>query len=154
MVKVATRSALGQAVAAGVIAGLVFAAFEMLAAAVLMGPEAFFMPLKMIGAMALGPEAIYPDYPLIPAAAAGVLVHMILSVCFAVVFAAMTLRTATVRTLIVLGIVFGTSLWLVNFYVVAPAMGWTWFPEATNPLVQFVAHAFFFACPVAWYLGR
>ena len=31
-----------------------------------------------------------------------------------------------------------------HFYVIAPLFGWTWFPNDTNPIVQFVAHAFFF----------
>lgn len=49
---------------AGVVAGLVFAAFEMLASAFIAGAEAFFMPLRMIGAIALGPEALDPGYSL------------------------------------------------------------------------------------------
>jgi hypothetical protein len=39
----------------GIIAGIVFALFEMIAAALMMGADAFVMPLRMIGAIALGP---------------------------------------------------------------------------------------------------
>ena len=50
------------------------------------------------------------------------------------------------------------DLWVVNFYLIAPIFGWTWFPEMTDPLVQFVAHAGFFGVPlglyVAWALRR
>ena len=154
MVKAAVRFGTGQAITAGIIAGLLFAVFEMLAAAVLMGAQAFFMPLRMIVAMVLGQAALDPGYSLVGAATAGVLVHMILSIIFAVVFAAIAPRAATTGTLIAIGIAFGVGLWLVNFYLIAPLMGWTWFPERTNPVVQFIAHAFFFGLPVAWYVGR
>lgn len=36
---------------------------------------------------------------------------------------------------------------------IAPVAGWTWFPEQTNPVVQLLAHAFFFGAPVGWYVG-
>jgi hypothetical protein len=39
----------------------------------------------------------------------------------------------------------------VNFYIVA---AWTWFPERSDPVVQFLAHAFFFGCLLGWMLGR
>jgi len=121
------------------------------------------MPLRMIGAMLLGPEALDSGYPLAVAAATGVLIHMTLSIAFAGVFAAIvsSMFTATagefVRTapgLALAGIVFGVALWLVNFYLIAPLAGWTWFPERRDPVVQFLAHAFFFGCPVGWMLAR
>ena len=34
----------------------------------------------------------------------------------------------------------GFALRIVNFYALAPAFGWTWFPNGTNAAVQFVAH--------------
>lgn len=46
----------------------------------------------------------------------------------------------------------GTALWLANFYVAAPLFGWTWFPDMTDPLVQFVAHAGFFGVPLGLYV--
>jgi hypothetical protein len=135
----------------------------MLATAILMGPEAAVMPLRMIGAMALGPAALESGYALEVAAMTGVIVHMILSVVFTGIFAAIVSPIApatagellsTPRGLILAGIVFGIALWLVNFYIVAPVAQWTWFPERTNPLVQFLAHAFFFGAPIGWMLGR
>ena len=126
-----------------------FAAFEMMATAVLMGPQAVFMPLRMIGAMVLGAEALDPGYSLITAAVAGVIVHMVLSIAFALMLAAVTPAAITPGTLALIGIAFGIGLWLVNFYVIAPFAGWTWFPERTNPIVQFLAHAFLFGLPVA-----
>jgi hypothetical protein len=154
------RYGFGSTVATGVTAGLIFAVFEMLASALLMGFEAAVMPLRMIGAMVLGPEALDPGYSLGVAATAGVIVHLTLSIVFASIFAAIVSPMAAravpagAGTLALAGVAFGIVLWLVNFYLVAPLAGWTWFPERTNPVVQFLAHAFFFGLPVGWMLGR
>src|ERR687897_931242 len=80
------QSGLGQGAIAGIVAGLVFAAFEMAASAFMMGVEAFFMPLRMIGAIVLGPEALDPGYSLLAAGVAGVMVHMMLSIIYGVIF--------------------------------------------------------------------
>ena len=161
MARVAVRFGLGTIVVTGLIAGVVFAAFEMLAAAVLMGPEAAPMPLRMIGAMVLGAPALEPGYSLATAALAGGIVHLILSVLFAGIFVATappileaTGLGTTRGSLALAGIAFGIVLWLVNFYVIAPAAGWTWFPEGTDPVVQFLAHALFFGCTAGWMLDR
>lgn len=154
MTTLAVRFGIGPAIVGGIIGGLAFAAFEMTAAAVLMGPQTVFMPLRMIGAIVLGAQALDPGYSLITAAVAGVIVHMVLSIAFALMLAAVTPAAVTTGTLASIGVAFGIGLWLVNFYVIAPFAGWTWFPERTNPIVQFLAHAFFFGWPVGWYLGR
>src|SRR5688500_2876938 len=80
------RWGLGQGAIAGIVAGIVFAAYEMLASALMMGGDAFFMPLRMIGAIILGPEALDPGYSLIGAGLAGLLVHVILAVIYGVIF--------------------------------------------------------------------
>lgn len=161
MARVAVRFGLGSIVATGITAGIIFAAFEMAAAAILMGFGAVAMPLRMIGAMVLGAQALDPGYPLATAAMTGVIVHLILSIVFTGIFAAIAAPMLaasgvmmTSGSLAVAGIGFGIVLWLVNFYLVAPVAGWTWFPERTNPVVQFLAHAFFFGCAAGWMLGR
>jgi hypothetical protein len=163
MTRLAVGFGLGTTVATGIVAGIAFAMFEIFAAAILMGPEAAVMPLRMIGAMVLGPDALDSGYSLEGAAMTGVIVHMVLSVVFAGIFVAIAspiitatagTRLTTAGSLALAGILFGTALWLVNFYVIAPLAGWTWFPERTNPVMQFLAHAFFFGCPVGWMLGR
>jgi hypothetical protein len=161
MARVAVPVGLGTIVATGLAAGVIFAAFEMFAAAALTGPDAFAMPLRMIAAMVLGAQALEPGYSLATAAITGVIVHMILSIFFVGIFAVLappivdvTGLRVTARSLALAGIVFGLALWLVNFYLVAPAAGWTWFSERSDPGVQFVAHAFFFGCTAGWMLGR
>ena len=161
MARVAVRSDLGTIVVIGIVAALVFAAFEMVVAALQMGVDAAAMPLRMIGAMVLGADALEPTYPLVNAAAAGVIVHLVLSIVFTAIFAAIAPSvltafgvSATSGSFAVAGAAFGIVLWLVNFFVVAPAAGWTWFPERTDPIVQLVAHAVFFGGLAGWMLGR
>lgn len=141
----------------GIFAGLVFAMFEMVMAAVLNGADAFFAPLRMIGAMVLGQQALQADYSLIAAAAAGVGVHMVLSMMFGLAVAAATryvpaLSSSSTRLLAWTSVA-GLGLWVMNFYVIAPIAGWNWFPDNTNALVQFFAHTFFFGTSLGIYLN-
>ena len=142
--------ALTQGVIGGIVAGIVFAAFEMIASAAMMGPEAFFMPLRMIGAMVLGPVALEPTYNLVGAGLAGLIVHIVLAVIYGAVFALIFggLRSPAVD--IAVGAAYGLALWLINFYVIAPVM-FPWFTEA-NPIIQFIAHTFFFGAVLGWYM--
>jgi hypothetical protein len=142
----------------GIVAGIIFAMFEMVMAAVQMGGEAFFMPLRMIGGIVLGQQALAPETSLILAGGAGVLVHMMLSAAYggAVALAAAIvppLRGGTLA-LVAWASAAGLALWIVNFYVIAPIAGWNWFPDGTDPLVQFVAHTFFFGSVLGIYLDR
>jgi hypothetical protein len=143
---------LTQGAIAGIVAGIAFAAFEMTASASMMGAEAFFMPLRMIGAIALGPEALDPSYSLLTAGVAGVVVHMILSVIYGIIFGevATVLRGST--AFIAAASVFGLALWLVNFYVIAP-FAFPWFLDS-SPLVQFIGHTFFFGSVLGYYLWK
>jgi hypothetical protein len=160
MPRAASNYDLGVIVTTGVAAGMIFALFEMLAAALAMGADAALMPLRMIGAIVLGAAALDPSYSLAMAAVTGLVVHLILSIIFTAIFAATLGRVAIAAPqsvparLALAGILFGFGLWVVNFYVIAPVASWTWFPDRTNPIVQFVAHTFFFGCPVGWMLGR
>ena len=136
-----------QGLIGGLIAGLIFAMFEMVVAALINGASAFFMPLRMIGAMVLGAEALDPGYSLITAGPAGVLVHVVLSALFGAVFGAVVAAVAAAG-------LYGLLLWLVNFYVVAPVAGWDWFPNGTDEAVQFVAHVVCFGALLGFYLDR
>ncbi|RWP37453.1 hypothetical protein [Mesorhizobium sp.] len=146
------RWGLLQGAVAGIVAGIVFAAFEMAASAFMMGAEAFFMPLRMIGAIALGPEALDPGYPLLTASIAGVVVHLILAIAYGIVFGEIAAMLRGRAAFIGLGSIFGLALWLVNFYVIAP-IAFPWFLQA-SPVVQFIAHTFFFGTVLGWYLWK
>ncbi len=128
----------------GVIAGIFFAMFEMFMAAI-MG-QGFFMPLRMIGAIALGQRALDPVYSLTVAGLVGVVVHLLLSGIYGVVFGVVASNIASLRAsrlaLILAASVYGLLLWIVNFSLIAP-LAFPWFGMA-NPIVQFVAHTFFY----------
>ncbi len=49
--------------------------------------------------------------------------------------------------------VLGLGLWIVNFYVIANLAGWVWFPDKSNPVVQFFAHTVFFGSVLGLYLN-
>jgi hypothetical protein len=141
----------------GIIAGIVFAAFEMIAAAILDGPDMFFMPLRMIGGIALGDQALDPGFSLVAAGVAGLIVHLVLSAVYGIGVAGVAryvpLLASSATALIVWASIAGLGLWLVNFYVIAPIGGWTWFPEMTNAVVQFIAHTFFYGTVLGIYLN-
>lgn len=128
----------------GIVAGVIFAMFEMIVAE--MQGDGFWMPLRMIGAIVLGEDALESTYSLTEAAIAGLLVHMVLSAAFGLIFGVVAASVASLResrvALVVAASIFGLALWLVNFYLIAP-VAFEWF-ETTDPLVQFVAHTFFF----------
>jgi uncharacterized membrane protein YagU involved in acid resistance len=142
----------------GFIAGIAFAMFEMIMAALLDGTSAFWNPLRMIGATVLGKEALSPDYGLVTAAVTGMMVHMMLSVIFSIVFAigivVLPNFSRSRGALIIAASLYGLLLWVVNFYVVAPVAGWNWFLDMTEPLVQFVAHTFLFGTVLGLVIDR
>jgi uncharacterized membrane protein YagU involved in acid resistance len=112
----------------------------------------------MIGGIALGRQAMEPTFPLATAAGAGVAVHMVLSMLFGVLFGIIGMifpvlgRSAA--GLLSAATAFGLALWIVNFYVIAPIAGWTWFPREANPVQQFFAHTFFYGSVLGIYFDR
>lgn len=142
----------------GVIAGITFAMFEMIMAAVLDGGDAFFMPLRMIGGIGLGEQALDPGRTsLLTAGGAGLVIHMILSMMYGVVVAAVLSLipqlSASRAAVLISASVAGFALWIVNFYVLAQVFGWTWFPN-TNAAVQFVGHTFLYGSVLGLVLDR
>lgn len=144
--------AIRQGAVAGVVAGVVFAAFEMVTSAIMMGLPAFWTPLRMIGAIALGSPALDTGYSLIAAGAAGLVVHVVLAAVYGAVFAAIAGGLRSGPMIIGAASAYGFALWLLNFYVIAPA-AFPWFGDA-NPMVQFIAHTVFFGSVLGFALWR
>ncbi|MEO6207008.1 MAG: hypothetical protein ABIP77_03505 [Candidatus Limnocylindrales bacterium] len=142
----------------GVIAGIVFAMFEMIMAVVLNGADAFFMPLRMIGGIGLGATALDPATSLITAGGAGLVVHMILSMMYGVVVAGvLTFVPALSRSrtsILLIASAAGFALWIMNFFVLARIFGWNWFPDGQNVAVQVVAHTIMFGTVLGLLLDR
>jgi hypothetical protein len=142
----------------GIIAGIVFAMAAMVMAAALQGEgSAFWMPLRMIGAIVLGDKALMSGYSLGQAALVGVMVHMMMAALFGLIFGLAVAFVPALRPpvrLIVAAAVYGLLLWLVNFQVIARAAGWNWFPDMADQFWQgFVAHSFFFGAVLGMYLA-
>ncbi len=144
MARVDAASAVKWGIIGGIIAGIIFAVSEMVMA-VLLGMPAV-APLQMIGAIALGPGVLPPAAPTASTLLAGVIVHMVLSATYGAVLGLIALGLPVLRSsvgvLMGIGLVWGLVLWLVNFYLIAP-VAFPWFGMA-NPVVQFIAHVFFF----------
>jgi hypothetical protein len=155
MARTLDRAWAGHAVTGGLIAGIAFAVFEMLASTVLIG-AGMFAPLRMIAGIVLGGQALESTYSLLSVITTALIVHLTLSVAFALLFVAVVQPTSSIRStnmLLLSASIYGLGLWLVNFYVIAPLMGWSWFTQDTNPLVQFLAHTFFYGWMLGAWLG-
>jgi uncharacterized membrane protein YagU involved in acid resistance len=129
--------------------------FEMIVSALMMGMDAFWMPIRMIGAIVLGQAALDPSYSLVTAGLVGIVVHMMLSIIYGLIFGAIVsfiprLASST-AILLSAASVFGLLLWLVNFYVIAP-IAFPWFTQS-SPVVQFFAHTFFYGTALGIYLN-
>ena len=162
MARLLTRVDLRDVAYTGIAAGMIFMGFEMIATTLVTGSAAAPMPLRMIAGIVMGQTALDPSYPLFAAGMIGLVVHLLLSIAFAAIFAEIVTRVerategelmSSGTQLALAGTVFGAALWLVNFYVVAPLAGWTWFPENVHHIVAFLGHAFFFGCPLGWMFG-
>ena len=140
----------------GLIGGITFALFQMIIAAILVNN--FWGPLRMIAGTVLGPQALTPEVSLWLAAVVGVLVHLIYSIVagaiFALIIAAVRPLHTSAAIIVLAGGVFGLLMWLINFFVISPAVGWSWFPQNTDQFWQgFVAHTFLYGTILGWYMA-
>ena len=142
----------------GAIAGMAFAMFEMLAAALLDGPDAFFMPLRMIGGIGLGMSAMNPSTSLVTAGAVGLVIHMALAMMYGVAVAGVIAAAPSIArspsSVLAVASASGFALWVVNFFLLARALGWAWFPDGQNVAVQVVAHTMMFGTVLGLLLNR
>ena len=138
-----TVPVLGSAVKAGLIAGLVFMAVEMVLVWLAMGMNPFAPP-QMIAAIVMGPDVLpdaIPPGSNILVLLVGMLVHFALAVALAFVFKYLATALRLNGTmLIVAGVVFGLIVYLVNFYGMSSFF--PWFAMARN-WISIVAHAIF-----------
>ncbi len=129
----------------GILAGIVFAMGEMFIN-LFMGKD-FFGPLRLIGSMVLGTQALMPSYSLLVAGFTGLMVHMMMSAIFGLVFFALLellkQRAASTISLLVFGSLYGLLLWVVNFLVVAPRL-FPQFAMVSQLWNGFFSHTFLF----------
>lgn len=140
-----TSSIIRQGVRYGILAGIIFAMGEMFIN-LFMGKD-FFGPLRLIGSMVLGTQALTPTYSLVVAGLVGLMVHMMMSMIFGLIFFALLTvfkqRSASSLGLLVYGSIFGLLLWVINFLIIAPIF----FPQfgmVSQLWNGFFAHTFLF----------
>ncbi|MBI3979637.1 MAG: hypothetical protein HY331_15765 [Chloroflexi bacterium] len=145
---------LAQGAIGGVVAGIVFAIFEMVAMALMGAPVQ--APLRMIGAIPLGADSLSPAYPAETAIVVGAVTHLILSAIFGVVFAlivaALPQLAASAATLVVAASIYGFLLWIVNFQIIGRLL-FPWFLMADQLIAGFIAHTFFYGSVLGAYLA-
>jgi hypothetical protein len=143
-----TRRSLREGIAAGLVAGMIFAVMEIAGAAMMGNPP--LMPIRMFASVLLGKSAL--EGALGVAIVVGIIAHMVLSGAFGVVYGLVAGRldpktqTSFGRQSL-LGMMFGLVVWLVNFQIIARVL-YPWFLE-TPQVLQAMMHALFFGLPLA-----
>ena len=129
----------------GVLAGLVFALFQVIMTAVGLGPPLSELT-EMVEGVAFGGGSISAPGIAAPEIAIAGLTHLVLSAIYGAVFGAVASKVGALRNnriaLIGAATVFGLLIWIVNFFVIAP-VAFPWFAQ-TNAVVQFFAHTLFY----------
>lgn len=142
------RRSVSEGIAAGLVAGVIFAVMEILGAA-MMGEPAL-MPVRMFASVVLGKGAM--EGPLGTALVVGTVAHLGLSAFFGIVYGLLGARASeATRTSFGrqagLGILFGLALWFVNFQIIARIL-YPWFLGAPQ-FLQAMMHGLFFGLPLA-----
>jgi hypothetical protein len=130
----------------GVVAGVIFAAFELAAARL---SDAPLLPVRMSASLLLGPSAVGAG-PFAPAVVLGVGIHLALSASFGALYGYFVERFDRERSPFFqagVGMLYGLVLWALNFQLLARATH-PWFLGAPQS-VQAVLHACAFGLPLA-----
>jgi uncharacterized membrane protein YagU involved in acid resistance len=138
---------------AGVIAGVVFMMLEMSMVWLFMG-ESPWAPPHMIAAMALGKDVLPQPGTWAPfdmkILITAMLVHFPLSIAYGLIGAWLMHRFDWLGALAI-GAAFGLAIYLLNFYLIAPA-AFPWFEMARN-WISVLAHVIFGAVLGVSYIG-
>ncbi len=139
---------LGMGALGGVAAGVVFIALTSWFAST--QGEAPLAPFKMISTIVLGPPPAEGIIWL------GMLVHVVLSLLFGLVFAALTHGWAGDESIALAGLVYGGAIYAINFQVLSRFVDyWSAFLQGTNQPFEVATHLVFgavlalFLIPVA-----
>jgi hypothetical protein len=144
----ATKRGVKEGIGFGIVAGVIFALMETVAAAGMGDPP--LMPFRMFASIVLG-EAALETIGTGTAFLVGSIVHLVLSGVFGLVYGVLNSRLSVeARTAWTsqagIGLAFGAVLWLVNFQVIA-RIAFPWFLMAPQ-FAQLMLHALFFGLPL------
>lgn len=143
-----TRRGIKEGIGFGLIAGVIFAIVEVVAAGAMGDPP--LMPLRMFASVILG-QAALETFSVATAVVVGGITHLVLSAIFGLIYGLINSRlSAETQTGWAwqsgLGLVFGAAIWLVNFQVIARLL-YPWF-LTTPQFLQMLMHAMFFGLPL------
>lgn len=143
-----SRSLVARGACAGLVGGLVFGVMEIVAAAAMDQPPV--MPVRMFASVLLGRDALTTS-SLGAIWAVGVAAHFAIAALWGLLFAGVARSLspqarASVGGEAVLGLVWGTLVWLLNFHVIA-RIAYPWFLDTPQGL-QWLLHALFYGLPV------
>lgn len=145
--------AIKNGVIGGIIAGIVLAMADIIAAWVSMGQP--IAPLQMIAGVPLQRDPTTIDQG--TAIVVGVLTHMLLSIVFGVIVAYVVASVPALYNSPVATVIFATLvgfiLWPLDFYVIGPAINAPWFRDKTDPVQQFIWHTFMYGTVLGLYLA-
>ena len=143
------NNVLSTSVGIGVVAGLIFAIAEVVAAAATGNPAVD--PLRMASSVVLGDEAV-SGASLAAVVVIGVFVHLVLSGVFGFIYAGLVEGSLMPRSRgsmaahAALGSLFGLAVWAIDFQVFARLI-YPWFLD-TSQLLQAMLHTFLFGLPL------
>ena len=132
----------------GVAAGIVMALVEVIASvAGGLGP---LLPFRMAASVVLGDGALGRTSTGV-AFVVGLLVHMVLSAIFGLIYGALNARGSQATRVSwgresVLGLIYGLAIWLVDFQIIARS-AYPWF-LGTAQFLQAITHALFYGLPL------
>ncbi|MFW5879311.1 MAG: hypothetical protein ACOCUV_00655 [bacterium] len=130
------KFSLKQATYSGLLAGLIFLVLEMIMVPLFLGGSAWGPP-RLIGAILLGRDVLPPPATFnFGVVLAAVILHLALSVIYAIAIAAIVQRMS-VTSAIIVGAIGGLVLYLVNFYLFT---GWFEWMIAARTWVNIFAH--------------
>lgn len=139
----------------GIFAGIAFLAAAMLFN-VMLG-RSMMGPPRLVASIALGTEVLNPSYSLMRAFGVGGLLHFGLSVIYGIIFMGVVniYRPFSLQRTegVVAGVIYGTVLWIVNFFMIAPVL----FPQFLTLNMfwhGFVTHALIFGTIMGWLASR
>lgn len=135
----------------GLIAGLAFLILEMLMVWLFMG-ESPWGPPRMIAAMVLGRDVLPPPATFdIGVVTAAMMVHFFLAITYGLVVGLLVHRATQRGVALLIGAGFGLAVYLVNFYLIAPAL-FPWFEMARN-WISIFNHILFGVVAAGAYIG-
>ncbi|MFW5813683.1 MAG: hypothetical protein ACOCXC_05070 [Fibrobacterota bacterium] len=150
-------SIIGQGLLTGLVAGLVLTIYESLASWVLV--QNIFGFIRLAGATIVGEQALSPEWNLTTAGIIGLVVIAAFSLVagglFALILGAIAPLHSNSASIVSAGLAYGLLLWLVVFYVLAPALNWSWLaPNADSFWQGFLGFTVFYGLVQGLLLAR